>query len=150
MGKLERQISRGIVTGFLFCFLLWLIAEILLPVNPRPSKKQLQRIRCQSEISEIATGFEKYKTTYQDYPSGNKFTLWKQLSGDNPQKIIFASIKASSINTNGDFVDPWETPFAINFPSTNSFVISSAGPDKIFGNADDIIFNSASNNFVKP
>jgi type II secretory pathway pseudopilin PulG len=129
--------------------LMIVLAALLMPVNPRPSKKQLQRIRCQFEIMDLAVGFEKYKTTYQVYPSGNKLLVWKQLSGDNPQKIIFAPIKAGSINTNGDFLDPWGTPYAMNFSSTNNFVISSAGKDKIFGDADDIIFNSVSNDFVK-
>lgn len=47
-------------------------------------------------------------------------------------------------------VDAWGTLYAINFLSTNSFVVSSAGKDKKFGDADDIIFNSVSNDFVKP
>jgi general secretion pathway protein G len=34
-------------------------------------------------------------------------------------------------------VDPWGTPFAIN-KSGNTFKISSAGPDKSMGTADDI------------
>ena len=55
-----------------------------------------------------------------------------------------------SINQAGEFLDPWGTPYAINFTSTNSFVISSAGKNKVFGDADDIVFNSISNGFVKP
>jgi hypothetical protein len=141
---------KRFLSYFFVALLLLTFAVIFLPINPHLSKKQQQRIRCQLEISEIATGFEKYKTTYQGYPSGNKLVLWKQLSGDNPQKIIFAEIKASSINTNGEFLDPWGTPYAINFSSTNSFTLSSAGKDKVFGDADDIIFNSVSNNFVQP
>jgi len=47
-------------------------------------------------------------------------------------------------------VDPWETPYQINFSQQTNFVIRSAGKDKIFSNADDIIFNSVSNDFMKP
>jgi hypothetical protein len=136
------------VLAVLICMIV--LAAVLMPVNPKPSKKQLQRMRSQFEIMDLAVGFEKYKVVYQSYPSGNGLLIWRQLAGDNPQKIIFAEIKASSISTNGEFLDPWGTPCAINFPSTNSFVVSSAGKDKVFGDADDIIFNSISNGFVKP
>ena len=47
-------------------------------------------------------------------------------------------------------VDPWETPYKIDFYQQTNFILRSAGKDKIFGDADDIIFNSVSNNFVKP
>ena len=47
-------------------------------------------------------------------------------------------------------VDPWETPYQIEFSKQTNFIIRSAGKDKIFGDADDIIFNSVSNDFVKP
>jgi len=49
-----------------------------------------------------------------------------------------------------EMVDPWETPYQIEFFQQTNFVIRSAGKDKIFGDADDIIFNSVSNDFVKP
>ena len=49
-----------------------------------------------------------------------------------------------------EMVDPWETPYEIKFLQQTNFVISSAGKDKIFGDADDIIFNSVSNDFVGP
>ena len=47
-------------------------------------------------------------------------------------------------------VDPWETPYQIQFFQQTNYIIRSAGKDKNFGDADDIIFNSVSNNFVKP
>ena len=103
-----------------------------------------------AKVSDLANGFEKYKMTYQDYPSGDQVLVCKKLSGDNSQRIVFVSIQTDSINTNGEYLDPWGIPFGFAFPATNSFVISSAGQDKIFGTKDDIIFNSISNGFVKP
>jgi hypothetical protein len=41
-------------------------------------------------------------------------------------------------------------PFQIEITPPTNFVVRSAGPDKKFGDADDIIFNSVSNGFVKP
>jgi len=53
-------------------------------------------------------------------------------------------------NTLGEIIDIWQTPFQIKIIGQTNFIISSAGPNKIFGDADDIIFNSVSNDFVKP
>jgi hypothetical protein len=64
--------------------------------------------------------------------------------------VEFIRPKNMSVNQAGELLDPWGTPYAISFSSTNSFVISSAGKDKIFGDKDAIIFNSVSNDFVKP
>jgi hypothetical protein len=129
---------------------LFLLAIILLPINPRLTKSQLQNMRCRCEVMDIAVGIEKYKSTYQVYPAETNGALWKQLSGDNPQKIVFTAIKARSITTNGEFLDPWGTPYTVSIPTTNICVVTSAGRDKMLGTVDDIIFNSISNNFVQP
>ena len=93
---------------------------------------------------------EGYKNEFGSYPTGDNAQILKKLFGDNPKQIKFLRPKNVSINQAGEFLDPWGTPFAINFLSTNSFVISSDGPNRKFGDKDDIIFNSVSNDFVKP
>jgi Type II secretion system (T2SS), protein G len=102
------------------------------------------------EIASLTYALKNYESSNGIYPIGENALILKKLLGDNLQKTVFVHIKASSINTNGEYLDPWGTPYAINFPATNSFVISSAGKNKIFGDPDDIIFNSVSNDFVKP
>lgn len=47
-------------------------------------------------------------------------------------------------------VDPWETRYQIEFSQQTNFIIRSAGKDKIFGDADDIVFDSVSSDFVRP
>jgi len=112
-----------------------MLAAMSLPASgPRPSKIG----QCRVDLVFFHVEIENYKSEFGSYPTGNYDQLLKKLSGDDPHKI--ESLR----------VDPWGTPFAINFLSTNSFLISSAGPNKKFGDADDIIFNSLSNDFVKP
>jgi len=50
-----------------------------------------------------------------------------------------------STNAAGEVIDIWQTPYQIKLVGQTNFNISSAGPNKKFGDADDIIFNSASN-----
>ena len=57
---------------------------------------------------------------------------------------------ASRTNTLGAVIDIWQTPFQIELVRQTNFIVRSAGPNKIFGDADDIIFSSVSNDFVKP
>lgn len=57
---------------------------------------------------------------------------------------------AGRTNASSQVIDTWQTPFQINLVGSTNFMIRSAGPNLKFGDADDIIFNSASNGFVKP
>lgn len=49
----------------------------------------------------------------------------------------------SFLNANGEIVDGWGTPLRIEFSGFDDFKITSAGPDKVFGTADDIINEGA-------
>jgi hypothetical protein len=53
-------------------------------------------------------------------------------------------------NQTGAMIDIWQTPYKIEIVQQTNFIIHSAGPNHKFGDADDIIFNSVSNDFVKP
>ena len=73
------------------------------------------------------------------------------------RKFVFDSLFVSTTNyypftTNagGEVIDIWQTPYQIELVGRTNFIVSSAGIDKIFSNADDIIFNSVSNDFMKP
>jgi hypothetical protein len=54
------------------------------------------------------------------------------------------------LNSQGKFLDYWKTPIQIEILARTNFIIRSAGPNRKPGDADDIIFNSLTNDFVKP
>lgn len=56
----------------------------------------------------------------------------------------------SYTNASGELIDIWQTPYRIELIGPTNFIIRSAGKNQKFGDADDIIFNSVSNDFVKP
>ena len=124
-----------------------LLAAMLLPVSgPRPALN----VECRFHLSDLEIAITNYQVAYTNYPAGNHSEIIKCLLGDNPKRIQFININSNNLSSNVEYLDPWKTPYAINFHSNNRFIISSAGKDKKFGDADDIIFNSASNDFVKP
>jgi hypothetical protein len=133
---------------------LCIIGLILQPPFFLISEKKALIIKARLDETNIATALKAYSNTYGVLPIGNTESVeyiltGEDLNGKNPQKIQFLNFKPSAEHSN-EMVDSWETPYEINFSSTNSFIVSSAGKDKIFGDADDIIFNSVSNDFVKP
>jgi len=129
--KLKRIIIIFIVIGV--GLILW---GLFLPAETGPTLNK--NSRCRVNLMRLRAEIGIYKYEFGSYPTGDYDQVLKKLFGGDPQKIEFFR------------VDPWGTPYAISFSSTNSFVISSAGKDKIFGDSDDIIFNSVSNDFVKP
>ena len=140
--KLERLVFYGLVI-LVIGFLLALLAPV--HVNHAPRKNVL----CRFELSDLKTALNAYHDKYSDYPTGENSNIVRMLTGGNPQKIMFLNFRRSSEHPD-EMLDPWETPYQIQFSQQTNFVIRSAGKDKIFGDADDFIFNSVSNDFVKP
>ncbi|HXI70722.1 MAG TPA: type II secretion system protein GspG [Verrucomicrobiae bacterium] len=126
------------------------MAFILLAILGNPNHKPALNAICRLELGDIKNALDGYQSKYANYPAGNQSEIIRCLCGNNPERYQFLNIKASQLNLDKGYLDPWGSPFTINFSSTNSFVISSAGKDKLFDTKDDIIFNSLSNDFVKP
>jgi hypothetical protein len=102
------------------------------------------------DIKNLSYAMRFYKDTFGRYPSGDNLKIVRSLSRDNPGKSVFLDLSPRSVNSFGQFVDPWGTPYGIEITFQTSFVIRSAGPDQKFGNKDDVVFDSTSNDFVKP
>jgi len=153
MDKSEWQISRRFVRFLLVCFLLcsglyYFVFQLLNAGGPAPANVALAR----SDERQLYLSIENYKQAFGSYPTGENASIVRALAvaGDNPQKLRLFYLSINSTNESGEFIDPWKTPYKIVFDGTNRVKIYSAGIDRIFGNADDIIFNSVSNDFVKP
>jgi hypothetical protein len=67
----------------------------------------------------------------------NNHGLYAALLGASPGKA-YMNFKPKDVNTNGELIDHWGTPLRIWYVSDKEVGITSAGPDKIFGTADDI------------
>jgi hypothetical protein len=134
-----------VVVGFavllmcLYCFVFPLL------VGGGPEK--IPRIRIDEKA--LSSSIENYHQTFGSYPNGENSNVVRVLTGDNPQKTVFLNFRQSTEHPD-EMVDSWGTPYQIEFVQQTNFVIRSAGKDKIWGDKDDIIFNSTSNDFVKP
>lgn len=57
---------------------------------------------------------------------------------------------AHRTNAQGQLLDVWGTPYQIKTEPPARFAIRSAGRNKQFGDADDIVFDGTKNTFTKP
>ena len=145
----EYNLKQSIVIVIVGLALLWVcLYYFVFPflVGGGPAKVP----RARSDESQLDASIEEYKSAFGDYPTGKNASVVRVLVRDNPKKLRLFNLGTNSTNTNGELIDPWKTPYKIVFDGTNCFTIFSAGPNQTFGDADDIVFNSVSNDFVKP
>ncbi len=103
-----------------------------------------------SEEAQLANAIAQYAVVFQNYPASNNAELTRNLTGDNPKQVRLIDLFESSTNKAGQMVDIWGTPYKFTFNSTNSFIITSAGENRTFGDTDDVVFNSATNTLPPP
>jgi len=138
--------KRSILYALAFLMVLILIGMFFPVVGSRSAGK---KVLCRLEESDLNRALLQYGKDIGNYPTGENSNIVRILSGDNPPKTRSLSFRRTPEHQN-EIVDPWETPCKIEFSHQTNFVIRSAGKNKVFGAAADIIFNSRSNDFVKP
>lgn len=104
----------------------------------------------QTEEAQLANAIAQYKVVFKQYPASDNAALTKNLTGDNPQQLRLINLSTASTNKDGQMVDIFGTPYKFTFNSTNSFIITSAGENRTFGDADDVVFDSATNTLPPP
>ena len=130
------------------CALLLVCLYLFTPLFSVAGRSKADTTRL--EEAELANAIVRYATVFQKFPADDNAALTKALTGDNPQKFLFLNLVETSTNKEGQLVDIWSTPYKFTFNSTNRFKIISAGDNRTFGDADDIVFDSKLNNFAKP
>ena len=85
----------------------------------------------------IEAALEQYRSDQKSYPPADKVAA--ALYGDNEREKVYID-GLESIVEDGQFTDMWDTPLKIELPeeAAEKAKVTSAGPDREFGNADDI------------
>lgn len=119
-----------------------LVGDILVPPYG-VMLKAAKRAKTSNEVIQVQTALLSYYTEYAVYPvATDNASLIKMLTGatsdGNVRRIQFLTLKPSDQNASGAILDPWGTPIEMKLGQDGVFTIRSAGPDRVFGNADDI------------
>jgi hypothetical protein len=136
------KLLKYFICLLLFLFIYW---TFLTPHTHVGTKARI--IATRDQIKTIAFFLNEYNKSNGHLPFGDNSkiatTLYVTFTND------FSHL-SNWTNSNGEIVDYWQVPLQMQIVDTTNFTIRSAGKDKNFGDADDIIFNSVSNDFVKP
>jgi hypothetical protein len=142
MDKSQKRILPRFAAILLLLVLIAIFSGLLTPRSG--TKAEAQIFYTQFELKDIASALKNQVTVTGSLSKTNNAYILQTLFGTN---TFLYSYKT---NADGKLLDAWETPINVEILSQTSFTIRSAGPNKKFGDADDIIFNSVSNDFVKP
>jgi hypothetical protein len=145
MDKSQVRVRPGFWLGLLavFAFLCWLVDSGVPTEKEKTKAKVLETLGEERSMGELLEEKASKVGGLTNIPK--EFILNPFLTTNKYRGISFTT----HTNALGELIDIWQTPFQIKLAGETNFIISSAGPNKKFGDADDIIFNSVSN-FVKP
>jgi hypothetical protein len=81
-----------------------------------------------------------YGSMFDGNPVGTNPEITAALNGDNPKGVHFLDPeKGMRVDSKGELVDPWGTPFFFHQLSGTETEIRSAGPDKQMWTGDDLV-----------
>src|SRR6185312_10421532 len=103
-------------------------------------------VTTRNEEQQLADAITQYSVVFHKYPANDNAALTRNLTGDNPQQLTLLNLSEASTNKDGQMIDIWGSPYKFAFKSTNSFTITSAGENRTFGDTDDVVFDSVTNN----
>jgi type II secretory pathway pseudopilin PulG len=115
---------------------LLLLAGSVIPGGPG---RAAYMASTQNKIAQLESAMENYRIEYGTIPVGNdNATFVRAIEGDNARGLVFIYLKPTDKNSQGEMLDAWKTPLHVNGDAYGKIHIRSAGPDKVFGTADDI------------
>ena len=80
-----------------------------------------------------------YHTLNGENPVGTNAEIMASVMGRNSRQAVLGPPEGMGLNSKGELVDDWGTPYFFHQLSRDVMEIHSAGPDKIMGTADDIV-----------
>lgn len=129
--------ARRMTGCLLVLFLMWFLGALLSPRYHGNKAPELAVTKI--ELQNIAAALSKYLTTSNSIPDGDSVAMLRALIGSNRTGTMFLSPRKT--NASGEMLDSWNTPYQIEIADQANLLIRSAGPNRRFGDKDDIVFN---------
>jgi hypothetical protein len=105
------------------------------PADPDPSGLPPETV-----MENVRSTFRAYAARFRGHPVGTNPEITAALNGANPsQAVLVKSEDGLRINSSGELVDSWGTPFFFHQLSGTEMEIHSAGPDRVLWTADDLV-----------
>lgn len=89
-------------------------------------------------VEGIARDIREYRNRFGGNPVGNNAEIVRELDGGNAKGAIYLSSDLRRINTAGELVDEWGTPYFFHQESREVMEVRSAGADRVMWTPDDL------------
>ena len=109
------------------------------PSEPVASTPESASLPPATILDNMRVTIRAYGLMFGGNPVGTNPEITKQLSGDNPKQVNFLKADGNRVNSNGELVDAWGTPYFFHQLSGTVMEIHSAGPDRILWTSDDLV-----------
>ena len=91
-------------------------------------------------MEKIRRAVHQFGQMFDGNPVGTNPEITAALSGTNPKHINFLTgLPGVRVNSDGEMIDAWGTPYFFHQLSGTEMEIHSAGPDKIMWTSDDLV-----------
>jgi hypothetical protein len=90
------------------------------------------------ELDKIHRMIRDFHTLMGQNPVGTNAEIMAAVMGKNPKQATLGPPEGQQLNAKKELIDPWGTPYFFHQLSGDVMEIHSAGPDRIFGTADDL------------
>jgi hypothetical protein len=116
-------------------------ATALVPVQstPLPETPESSTLPPATILENLRTTVRQYGAMFAENPVGTNPEITAALRGENPKHIDFLKPDGNRVNSKGELVDSWGTPYFFHQLSAHEMEIRSAGPDKIMYTGDDLV-----------
>ena len=140
-GRLFSRLKGPVIIIVICGIMLVLLLAVLVAVLPVDKGWIQSRYGItKNTMIRIKVAFMTYVMTYDGLlpPAKDQAGLLKNLTKDNPRGIVFLSLEAKDINSQGEALDAWGTPLHMTVVDSQHLDIRSAGPDKTWQTGDDL------------
>jgi hypothetical protein len=90
-------------------------------------------------LENMRTTIHQYNSAFGENPVGTNPEITAALQGENPKHINFLKEDGNRVNSKGELVDTWGTPYFFHQVSGSEMEIRSAGPDRVMYTGDDLL-----------
>ncbi len=108
-------------------------------VDPLP--EEFASVAPETVLENMRTSLRQYAAMFAGNPVGTNPEITQALQGDNPKHINFLKSDGNRVNSQGELVDTWGTPYFFHQLSATETEIRSAGPDHLMYTSDDLVIH---------
>ena len=125
---------------FLFALAPILVTMLVAVFGSGISRLQNNRIsKAEDEARRLESAVYVYFLDHgHKFPDGNNREIMKVLVGADENSAFLPKNTILSIDSRGEVVDPWGTPYHFSLIPDKELRVISAGPDKVLGTNDDL------------